>query len=96
MPYEIVANAPTLISGNTLVPAAVPPSAVTEAYTWLTVSVFAGIAVGAPIAGALIDHAGGQAALDASIAAGAATALIALLGYHTLPASPATSDAKGT
>ena len=81
-----LANAPTLISGNTLVPAAVAPTAVTEAYTWLTVSVFAGIAVGAPIAGALIDHAGGQAALNASIAAGAATALIALLGYRTLPA----------
>jgi hypothetical protein len=32
------------------------------------VSVFAGIAVGAPIAGALIDHAGGQAVLNASIA----------------------------
>ena len=61
-------------------------------------SVFAGIAVGAPIAGALIDHAGGQAALSASIAAGTATALVALLGYQTLPASPAaaTLNANGT
>ncbi len=84
-----LANAPTLISGNTLVPASVSPTAVTEAYTWLTVSIFAGIAVGAPIAGAIIDHASGQAALAASIAAGAVTALTALLGHRALPASSA-------
>ena len=84
-----LANAPTLISGNTLVPASVSPTAVTEAYTWLTVSIFAGIAVGAPIAGAIIDHTSGQAALGASIAAGAVTALTALLGHRTLPASSA-------
>jgi MFS family permease len=30
-----LANAPTLITGNTLVPAVVPAAAVTEAYTWL-------------------------------------------------------------
>jgi len=58
-----LANAPTLISGNTLVPASVSPTAVTEAYTRLTVSIFAGIAVGAPIAGVIIDHTSGQAAL---------------------------------
>ena len=84
-----LANAPTLMSGNTLVPAAVPPTAVTEAYTWLTVSIFAGIAVGAPMAGAIIDHASGQAALAASVAAGAVTALTALLGHRTLSASSA-------
>ena len=62
-----VANAPTLIAGNTLVPAVVPGSAVTEAYTWLGVAVFAGVAVGSPLGGVLIDHVGAHAALWAAI-----------------------------
>ncbi len=74
-----VANAPTLITGNTLVPAVVPASAVTEAYTWLGVAVFAGVAIGSPVGGALVDHAGAQAALWASTIP-AALALVAAVG----------------
>ncbi|HWT22144.1 MAG TPA: MFS transporter, partial [Solirubrobacteraceae bacterium] len=56
-----LANAPTLITGNTLVPAVVPRHAVTEAYTWLSVTLFAGMAVGSAAAGALIDGSGASA-----------------------------------
>ena len=44
-----LANAPSLITGNTLVPLVVPAPNLTEAYTWLGVSVFAGIAVGSAL-----------------------------------------------
>ena len=65
------ANAPTLITGNTLVAAVAPAEAITEAYTWLSVTVFAGIAVGATLGGVLIDHGGAPSALWAAAGAGA-------------------------
>ena len=91
-----MATAPTLITGNTLVPLVVPANAVTEAYTWLGVIIFAGAAVGSPIAGALIDHHGGRAALWASTAAGALAVLAAIAGRRWLAASAAGTGAAGT
>ena len=81
-----MANAPTLITGHTLVPSVVPARSATEAYTWLGVAVFAGIAVGSPVGGALIDHAGAGAALWASVIAGAVAATIAAAGQRALAA----------
>jgi predicted MFS family arabinose efflux permease len=88
-----IATAPTLITGNTLVPLVVPASAVTEAYTWLGVIIFAGAAVGSPIAGALIDHHGGQAALWAATVAGALAMLAAIAGRRWLAGSDAAAGA---
>lgn len=86
-------NAPTLITGNTLIPSLVPTRAVTEAYTWLQISVFAGIAVGSPLGGTLIDHAGAATSLWASVAAGAVAAVIAITGNGALqPRTPADSE----
>jgi MFS family permease len=82
-----MATAPTLITGNTLVPLVVPANAVTEAYTWLGVIIFAGAAVGSPVAGALIDHYGGAAALWASIAAGVLALLAVAIGRRWLAPS---------
>jgi predicted MFS family arabinose efflux permease len=89
-----MATAPTLITGNTLVPLVVPASAVTEAYTWLGVIIFAGAAVGSPIAGALIDHHGGRAALWASTVAGALALLAAIVGRRWL-VNPGAVSAAG-
>jgi len=86
------ANAPTLITGNALVATVVPARAVTEAYTWLGVTIFAGIALGTPLGGALIDHLGAYAALWAATAAGAAAVIAAITGRHHLHKSPATPD----
>ncbi len=79
-----MANAPTLITGNTLVPDVVPASVVTEAYTWLSVTLFAGIAVGSAVAGALVDRAGASGGLLAGTAAAACAALVASLGRRRL------------
>ena len=81
-----LANAPTLITGNTLVPAVVPAPAVTEAYTWLGVAVFAGIALGSPLGGALVDHQGAGAALWVAVVAGTAAAAVTVTGRHRLTA----------
>ncbi|UQX86862.1 hypothetical protein M6D93_11140 [Jatrophihabitans telluris] len=81
-----LANAPTLLTGNVLVPLVAPAHAVTEAYTWLGVIVFAGVAIGSPLGGALIDNAGAGTALWASVVAGAAAALTATVGQRALSA----------
>ncbi|MDP9026480.1 MAG: MFS transporter, partial [Actinomycetota bacterium] len=72
-----LANSPTLISGNALVPALVSSRSRTEAFTWLSVIIFAGIAVGSPVAGVLSDRLGPPAALAAAAGAGL---LVACLG----------------
>jgi MFS family permease len=89
-----LATAPTLITGNTLVPLVVPTNAVTEAYTWLGVIIFAGAAVGAPIAGVLIDRHGGQAALWASTAAGALALAAVIAGRRWVHAPAAVGPAS--
>ncbi|WP_143145080.1 MFS transporter [Streptomyces humi] len=80
------ANAPTLITGNALVAVVVSAHAVTEAYTWLGVSVFAGIAVGVSAGGVLVDGAGGVAALWAATGAGIVAAVVAVSGRRRLHA----------
>jgi predicted MFS family arabinose efflux permease len=72
-----LANAPTLITGNTLASAVVPHDAIAEAYTWLSVAVFAGIAVGSPLGGVIIDRFGPSVCLTASIVAGTVAAVLA-------------------
>ena len=75
-----MANAPTLIAGNSLVPQLVPPEVLTEAYTRLGVMISAGVAVGAAGGGPLIDHHGAESALWACGAAGALTFAVGALG----------------
>jgi predicted MFS family arabinose efflux permease len=78
------ANAPTLITGNALVRLVVPAPNLTEAYTWLGVSVFVGIAAGTAAAGLLVDHHGAGAALWASAVAGALVAVLPVAGRRFL------------
>lgn len=88
-----LANAPALITGNTLVPAVVPRAVVTEAYTWLSVTIFAGIAVGSAVAGALVDGSGAAAGLLASTVAAACAMLATVVGYRRLARPPAAMTA---
>jgi predicted MFS family arabinose efflux permease len=83
-----LANAPTLITGNTLVPDVVPGHVVTEAYTWVNVIAFAGIAVGSALAGALVDASGPTAGLLAATAAAAGAMLATALGHGALTRPP--------
>jgi MFS family permease len=83
-----VANAPTLIAGNALVPEVVPAGEVTEAYTWLNVIVFAGIAAGSTASGLVVDAAGPEAALRTAAVAAAAAPAAPALGRRALVPSP--------
>lgn len=86
------ANAPTLITGNALVTVVAPAEVITEAYTWLSVTVFAGIAVGATLGGVLIDHGGAWSALWAAAGAGFLATTAAATGRRTRAlADPRTS-----
>ena len=66
-----VAVSPSLISSFTLAELLVPRAAVTEAFTWIGTALGLGVAVGASVAGKIVDVYGANAAfLVATVAAG--------------------------
>ncbi|GIG28468.1 MFS transporter [Cellulomonas marina] len=73
-----LAIAPTLINGNTLVQAAVPPEQLTEGLSWIGTALGAGVALGSALAGARIDAAGAHAGFHVVVAAGVLSVLAAV------------------
>jgi MFS family permease len=74
-----VAVSPSLISSFTLAEVLVPRAAVTEAFTWIGTALGLGVAVGASVAGKIVDAAGANTAfLVATIAAASAAVVVAL------------------
>jgi predicted MFS family arabinose efflux permease len=74
-----LALTPALSAQNTLVGLAAPRAAMTEAFTWTTAAMFAGVAAGSTSAGALVDAAGVGAPFAAASAAVALAGLLAAL-----------------
>jgi MFS family permease len=98
VPFVLVAGvavSPSLISAFTLAELLVPRAAVTEAFTWIGTALALGVAVGASVAGKTVDVAGANAAfLVATVAAAAATAVVALGQAHLhVPAERAPTPA---
>nr|WP_204332303.1 MFS transporter [Geodermatophilus sabuli] len=82
IPFVVVAGvavSPSLISSFTLAELLVPRSATTEAFTWIGTALGLGVAIGASVAGKVVDVVGANASfLVATVAAGvAAVAVIA-------------------
>ena len=81
VPFVVLAGlavSPSLISSFTLAELLVPRSAVTEAFTWIGTALGLGVAVGASVAGKIVDVWGANTAfLVAVIAAGAAAVVVA-------------------
>jgi MFS family permease len=74
-----VAVSPSLISAFTLAEVLVPRTVVTEAFTWIGTSLAVGVAVGASVAGRIVDSAGANPSfLVATVAAGVAAGTVAL------------------
>ncbi|WP_097182720.1 MFS transporter [Blastococcus haudaquaticus] len=74
-----VAVSPSLISSFTLAELLVPRSAVTEAFTWIGTALGLGVAVGASVAGKIVDVSGANAAfLVATVAAAIAAVVVAV------------------
>jgi MFS family permease len=91
IPFVIVAGvavSPSLISSFTLAELLVPRAAVTEAFTWIGTALGLGVAVGASVAGKIVDSAGANMAfLVATVAAASAAVVVAL--YQRLLHVPA-------
>jgi MFS family permease len=81
--------APLIASRNELAGRVAPDSALTEAYSWPLTAMVAGVAIGAGIAGTLVDQAGWRAAVLLAPAAAALGAAISLTRRGTL--APVTS-----
>jgi MFS family permease len=81
LPFVVVAGislSPSLISSFTLAELLVPPSATTEAFTWIGTALGLGVAVGASLAGVVVDEVGANAAfLVAIVPAGLAAIVVA-------------------
>jgi len=74
-----VAVSPSLISSFTLAEVLVPRAVVTEAFTWIGTALGLGVAIGASVAGKIVDVSGANAAfLVATVAAGVAAIAVAL------------------
>jgi MFS family permease len=73
-----MAIAPTLIASVAVTQASVDQARLTEALAWISTGMAAGVAVGAAVAGQLIDHAGAQAGFVGVAIAGLLLTLSAL------------------
>ena len=82
VPFVVLAGiavSPSLISAFTLAEQLVPRAAVTEAFTWIGTALALGVAVGASVAGKIVDVSGANAALTvATVAAAIAAGVVAL------------------
>jgi MFS family permease len=80
--------APAIACLYLLVDRSAPAGAVTEAFTWMTSAITAGIAGGSALAGVIVQHAGPRAALLLALCAAGAAVLLARIRRPTLAASP--------
>jgi MFS family permease len=88
-PLALIAGlclAPYMAAANQLVGDVAPPGAVTEAFAWPITAIGLGAAGGSAVAGAVAQSWGWRPGFGAVVAAGAATALIAIAGRATVRA----------
>ncbi|MCF6743013.1 MFS transporter [Blastococcus sp. KM273128] len=96
VPFVVVAGiavSPSLISSFTLAELLVPRSAVTEAFTWIGTALGLGVAVGASVAGKIVDVAGANRAFVVAIVA-AGVAAVVVGAYQRLLHVPAEHAAE--
>ena len=83
-----VAVSPSLISSFTLAEVLVPRAAVTEAFTWIGTALGLGVAIGASLAGKIVDAAGANRAFLVAVVA-AAVAAVVVIAFQRLLHVPA-------
>ncbi|MFF6012722.1 MFS transporter [Rahnella sp. R3(2024)] len=77
--------APTMIVAMSLVERQVSENQLTEGMTWLLAGLNVGVALGAVIAGQVVDNAGARAGSYVALCAGTGVVLMAFLSHLTLP-----------
>ncbi|MBC7803378.1 MAG: MFS transporter, partial [Candidatus Parcubacteria bacterium] len=80
-----IAMAPALIMQSMLVAGNSRPEYATEAFTWASTGLLAGVGLGLIAGGALLEHANSQAVFLAAAALSIAAALLALLLVRNRP-----------
>ncbi|MFI8180402.1 MFS transporter [Actinacidiphila glaucinigra] len=85
--------APTMVTTMALVEQLVPRAKLTEGMTWTSTGLAVGVALGASLAGWVIDAAGARAAFVVPASAAALAVVAAFLGYRRLEPAP---DLEGT
>ncbi|MGY1705188.1 MFS transporter [Geodermatophilus sp. SYSU D00697] len=98
IPFVVIAGiavSPSLISSFTLAELLVPRSATTEAFTWIGTALGLGVAIGASVAGKVVDVAGANAAFAVSTVAALVAAVVVAAGQRVLhvPAEHAAAPA---
>jgi MFS family permease len=87
VPFVVVAGlavSPSLISSFTLAEVLVPRASVTEAFTWIGTALGLGVALGASVAGKVVDLAGANTAFAVAIAAAAVAAVVVVICQRML------------
>lgn len=79
-----VAISPTFITAFSLIERHVPEAMLTEGITWVTTGIGIGMALGAFVAGAVVDAFGAQNGFWVSVASGTIALLTVLLGQRSL------------
>ncbi|VEA62421.1 H+ Antiporter protein [Serratia plymuthica] len=79
--------APTMIIAMGLVENIVPPSRLTEGLTWMITGLGIGVALGAALAGWVVDEAGVKAGFIITLSAGLVVLLVAAGGYRLMQKS---------
>lgn len=87
------AIAPSIVNGNALVAALVPPGRLTEGLTWVGTGLSIGVSVGSSVAGTRIDAGGSHAGFLVVVASGAAALLAALVALPSMHARRAQAPA---
>lgn len=77
--------APTMIVAVSLVERQISENQLTEGMTWLLAGLNVGVALGAVIAGQVVDNAGARAGSYVALCAGTGVVLMAFLSHLTLP-----------
>lgn len=86
---------PTLITGFSMVQAEVPASRLTEGLAWISTALGMGVAIGAAIAGPVVERVGPSEAFIFSFAAGALATLTCVVGAMVdRPVAPHGVDAR--
>jgi len=83
--------APIIASRNELASSVAPPGSEIEALTWPVTALVGGVALGAGVAGALVDASGSRTAIAAAIVGATAGAIVALSRRSTLRGAVAAS-----
>ena len=79
-----VAISPTFITAFGLIERRVPPQVLTEGVTWVTTGIGIGMALGAFVAGGVVDTFGARSGFWVSVAAAGVALLIVVLGQRVL------------